>query len=176
MPSARPYQCITLSFLLITSLVILSYFFAQFPLAPQGYNVYPSLASLGPETKAKDIYPAEYYPGGAYVSLPFGKVGVHFATHHFPAFLTVPIFPTPYSRSATGYSALKLARRYPVIYSRSRCLVQQSRLDCSHSWPIHTFINLEGCGARSCIAWLPSTFVRYAYTCICLGTQESDHQ
>ncbi|KAH9002272.1 Alpha/Beta hydrolase protein [Lactarius hatsudake] len=74
MPPASPYQCLTLSFLLITSLVILSYFFAQFPHAPQGYSVYPSLSSLGPETKAKDIYPEEYYPGGAYVSLPFGNV------------------------------------------------------------------------------------------------------
>ena len=165
MPPASPYQCLTLSFLLITSLVILSYFFAQFPLAPQGYSVYPSLSSLGPETKAKDIYPAEYYPGGAYVSLPFGNVSVYIAILHFLAFLTVAILPTPCSRSATGYSALKLARRYPVIYSRSRCLVQQLlRLDRSHSWLIHTFINLEGCGARSCIAWLPSTFIRYART------------
>jgi len=32
------------------------------------------LASLGSETKTKDIYPEEYYPGGAYVSLPFGNV------------------------------------------------------------------------------------------------------
>ncbi|KAH9965783.1 alpha/beta-hydrolase [Russula dissimulans] len=70
----RPYQCLTSSLLLISSLVLLSYFFAQFPHAPQGYCVHPSLASLGSETKAKDIYPEDYYPGGAYVSLPFGDV------------------------------------------------------------------------------------------------------
>jgi hypothetical protein len=71
-----------------------------------------------------------------------------------------PILPTLCSRSATGYSALKLARRYPVVYSRSRSLAEQSRLDCSHSWLIHTFINMEGRGARSCVAWLSSTPVR----------------
>ena len=86
MPPASQYQGLTLSFLLITSLVILSYFFSQFPLAPQGYSVYPSLSSLGSETKAKDIYPEEYYPGGAYVSLPFGNVSVHFTTRNFPTF------------------------------------------------------------------------------------------
>jgi hypothetical protein len=92
MPPASPYQGLTLSFLLITSLVILSYFFSQFPLAPQGYSVYPSLASLGPETKAKDIYPEEYYPGGAYVSLPFGNVSLH------PPLATFPLSNSPSSQ------------------------------------------------------------------------------
>ncbi|KAI9513236.1 Alpha/Beta hydrolase protein [Russula earlei] len=69
-----PYHCLTSSFLLIFSLISLSYFFAQFPHAPQGYSVQPSLASLGPETKANDIYPEDYYSGGAYVTLPFGNV------------------------------------------------------------------------------------------------------
>ncbi|KAI0303924.1 alpha/beta-hydrolase [Russula brevipes] len=73
-PVASPHQCLAPSFLLISSLILLSYFFAQFPHAPQGYSVHPSLASLGPETKAKDIYPEDYYAGGAYVSLPFGNV------------------------------------------------------------------------------------------------------
>jgi len=72
-----PYQCITSSLLLISSLILLSYFFVQFPHAPQGYSVYPSLASLGSETKAKDIYPEDYYSGGAYVSLPFGNVRLY---------------------------------------------------------------------------------------------------
>ena len=68
------YRCLTSSFLLISSLILLSYFFAQFPHAPQRYSVHSSLASLGPETKAKDIYPEDYYSGGAYVALPFGNV------------------------------------------------------------------------------------------------------
>ena len=74
MPVASSYQCLTSSLLLISSVVLLSYFFAQFPHAPQGYSVHPSLASLGSETKAKEIYPEDYYSGGAYVSLPFGNV------------------------------------------------------------------------------------------------------
>src|SRR6266403_382334 len=73
MAVASSYHCLT-SLLLISSLILLSYFFAQFPHAPPGYSVLPSLASLGPETKAKDVYPEDYYSGGAYVSLPFGNV------------------------------------------------------------------------------------------------------
>ena len=34
----------------------------------------PILASLGSETKAKEVYPEDYYAGGAYLSLPFGNV------------------------------------------------------------------------------------------------------
>ena len=74
MPVTSSYHCLTSSLLLISSLILLSYFFAQFPHAPQGYSVHPSLSSLGPETKAKDVYPEDYYSGGAYVSLPFGNV------------------------------------------------------------------------------------------------------
>ncbi len=83
MAVASSYHCLT-SLLLISSLILLSYFFAQFPHAPQGYSVLPSLASLGPETKAKDVYPEDYYSGGAYVSLPFGNVSP------YPCFL--PLF------------------------------------------------------------------------------------
>jgi hypothetical protein len=74
MPVASSYHCLASSLLVISSLILLSYFFAQFPHAPQGYSVHPSLASLGPETKTKDVYPEDYYSGGAYVSLPFGNV------------------------------------------------------------------------------------------------------
>jgi pimeloyl-ACP methyl ester carboxylesterase len=74
MPVRTSYQCLASSLLLIPSLILLSYIFAQFPHAPQRYSVLPSLASLGPETKTKDIYPDDYYPGGSYVSLPFGNV------------------------------------------------------------------------------------------------------
>ena len=74
MAVASSYHCLASSLLLIPSLILLSYFFAQFPHAPQGYSVHPSLASLGSETKAKDVYPEDYYSGGAYVSLPFGNV------------------------------------------------------------------------------------------------------
>lgn len=74
MPVASSYHCLASSLFLVSSLILLSYFFAQFPHSPQGYSVHPSLASLGPETKTKDVYPEDYYSGGAYVSLPFGNV------------------------------------------------------------------------------------------------------
>ncbi|KAH9977620.1 alpha/beta-hydrolase [Lactifluus volemus] len=59
MPISSPHHCLTLSFVVIPSLILLlSYFYAQFPNAPQ----------------PQDVYPEDYYPGGAYVSLPFGRV------------------------------------------------------------------------------------------------------
>jgi hypothetical protein len=44
--------------------------------------------------------------------------------------------------------------------------VQTSELDRSHSRLIHPFINLEGCSARSRIAWPPCPLVWYVCTCI----------
>jgi hypothetical protein len=88
MAVASSYHCLTSSFLLVSSLILLSYFFAQFPHAPQGYSVHPSLASLGPETKTKDVYPEDYYSGGAYVSLPFGNVRLPLL---FPTVVPIPI-------------------------------------------------------------------------------------
>lgn len=105
MPVASSYHCLTSSLLFISSLILLSYFFSQFPHAPQGYSVHPSLASLGPETKAKDVYPEDYYSGGAYVSLPFGNVRLSL---WFPAAIPIPILCP---RSVTGYLAPNLERR-----------------------------------------------------------------
>ena len=110
MPVASSYHCLTSSLLVISSLILLSYFFAQFPHSPQGYSVHPSLASLGPETKAKDVYPEDYYSGGAYVSLPFGNVRLPLL---FPTAVhtNTPIMVIVRPRSVTGYSALNLERR-----------------------------------------------------------------
>jgi hypothetical protein len=105
-PVASSYQCLTSSLIIISSLILLSYFFAQFPHAPQGYSVHPSLASLGSETKAKEVYPEDYYSGGAYVSLPFGNVRLYLLSLFQQ--LTVTIVRP---RFATGYSAPNLARR-----------------------------------------------------------------
>lgn len=108
MPVASSYHCLTSSLLLVSSLIILSYFFAQFPHAPQGYSVHPSLASLGPETKAKDVYPEDYYSGGAYVSLPFGNVRLSPIVSYCRSNTNNPVIRP---RSVTGYLALNLERR-----------------------------------------------------------------
>jgi hypothetical protein len=101
MPVTSPHHCLTLSFVLIPSLILLSYFYAQFPHAPQVYSVHPSLASLGPETKAQCVYPEDFYPGGAYVSLPFGKV--------CPPFPPMPFLASPVTRFSPQ-GALLVAR------------------------------------------------------------------
>ncbi|KAH7909626.1 Alpha/Beta hydrolase protein [Hygrophoropsis aurantiaca] len=64
---------------MITSLFVLlpflfaSYFLASFPQSPVNV-VHPSLASLPSTSPSWDIYPDDFYPGGAYASLPHGKV------------------------------------------------------------------------------------------------------
>jgi hypothetical protein len=111
MPVTSSYHCLTSSLLLISSFILLSYFFAQFPHAPQGYSVHPSLASLGPETKAQDVYPEDYYSGGAYVSLPFGNVRSIPIVSYRRSNANTPVVAIVRPRSVTGYLAPNLERR-----------------------------------------------------------------
>lgn len=71
---ANPFYCLTLSLLVLPPLLITTYLLAAFPNPPEPIVVHPSLASLAPDSRSWSIYPEDYYPGGAYVSLPFGRV------------------------------------------------------------------------------------------------------
>ncbi|THH07929.1 hypothetical protein EW146_g9158 [Bondarzewia mesenterica] len=85
MAVTTPFQCLTLSLLLLPPLFITAYFFTQFPHAPEIPYIHPSLASLPRTSKSWDIYSEDFYDGGAYVSLPFGRRTVRrliiFSTH-----------------------------------------------------------------------------------------------
>jgi len=48
----------------------------RFPDDPHKPTVYPSLASLPEDSEARQIYPEDFYPGGAYADMPYGKVGI----------------------------------------------------------------------------------------------------
>ncbi|KAA1466620.1 alpha/beta-hydrolase [Dentipellis sp. KUC8613] len=74
MPVSAPFHCLTLSLLVFPPLFLAAYFIAQFPHAPEVTAIHASLASLPKHCKSWDIYPEDFYPGGAYVSLPFGRV------------------------------------------------------------------------------------------------------
>ena len=60
---------------LVPSLILFIRFLAIFPLPmEENVAVYPSLASLPKESRSWSIYPEDFYEGGDYVRLPFGRV------------------------------------------------------------------------------------------------------
>ena len=75
MAVTSPYQCLTLSLLVLPPLLLTAYFMAAFPLPPSTVYVHPSLASLPPTSMSWMIYPEDFYPGGGYATFPNGKVG-----------------------------------------------------------------------------------------------------
>jgi hypothetical protein len=76
MVATKPYQCLTLSVLILPPLLLTIYLFAAFPLPPAAVYVHPSLACLPSTSKSWTIYPEDFYPGGGYVTFPNGKVGL----------------------------------------------------------------------------------------------------
>ncbi|KAF8627946.1 hypothetical protein AX17_006099 [Amanita inopinata Kibby_2008] len=70
MPPMSPLQCLTLSLLVVPPLLAATYFFATFPHPPTPLTILPSLQAL---PIAWSIYPDDFYAGGAYAPLPFGK-------------------------------------------------------------------------------------------------------
>ncbi|KAK2459954.1 hypothetical protein APHAL10511_008039 [Amanita phalloides] len=63
--------CLTFALLLVLPLLAVAYLLASFPHPPAPLIVLSSLSSL---PIAWSIYPDDYYAGGAYAPLPFGKV------------------------------------------------------------------------------------------------------
>lgn len=74
MAVSTPFQCLTLSLLILPPLFLATYFLAQFPHAPEVSFIHPSLASLPRSSKTWEIYSEDFYDGGAYIKLPFGTV------------------------------------------------------------------------------------------------------
>ncbi|KAJ7701728.1 Alpha/Beta hydrolase protein [Mycena metata] len=72
-PSAS--RCLAYLLLIVPPLVISFYFLATFPTAPSPLPVpaYPGLASLPPESRAREIYPEDWLEEGGYVDLPMGR-------------------------------------------------------------------------------------------------------
>lgn len=72
--ASNPFQCMSLSLLIIPPLILATYFFAAFPHPPQSWPVLPSLSTLPLTCHSWKIYPEDFYPGGAYVTFPQGRV------------------------------------------------------------------------------------------------------
>jgi hypothetical protein len=72
---SNPFQCLTLSLLILPPLLLTTYFFANFPHPPEPPPLHPSLASLPSSSESWNIYPENFYEGGDYVTFPYGRVG-----------------------------------------------------------------------------------------------------
>ena len=110
---SNPFQCLTLSLLILPPLILTTYFFASFPNPPEALPVYASLASLSASSRARAIYPETFYEGGAYVRFPYGRVSV------------VRDFGTPLNdtRSKVRYWLLGPEDGKKVLYLRRLILV-----------------------------------------------------
>jgi len=73
MVSSSYYHCLTFSLLLIPSLIFASYLLVTFPNPPEALNIFPSFASLPPNSKSREIYPEDFYEGGSYADSPYGR-------------------------------------------------------------------------------------------------------
>ncbi|KAJ2930865.1 hypothetical protein H1R20_g6227, partial [Candolleomyces eurysporus] len=69
-----PFHCFSLVLLILPPLLLTLYFLAAFPSPPAPIVVHQSLESLPQTSKSWSIYPEDFYPGGAYAELPYGKV------------------------------------------------------------------------------------------------------
>jgi len=73
MVSSPYYHCLTFSFLLIPPLIFATYLLVAFPNPPEALNIFPSFASLPPNSKAREIYPEDFYESGSYTNSPYGR-------------------------------------------------------------------------------------------------------
>ncbi|KAF5333580.1 hypothetical protein D9611_002839 [Ephemerocybe angulata] len=69
-----PVHCMSLTVLVLPLVLAVAYLLAAFPSPPAPITVHQSLASLPQTSRSWTIYPEDFYPGGAYAELPYGKV------------------------------------------------------------------------------------------------------
>ena len=72
--ASRALHCLTYLFLIVPPLLLTVYLLAAFPSPPASLVIHSSLSSLPKHCKSWEIYPEDYYPGGSYVELPYGRV------------------------------------------------------------------------------------------------------
>lgn len=83
LPVMKTINCLSLSFpILVIPLLLLFYTIASFPSPPHSVSVvHHSLASLPETCTSWKVYPEDFYEGGAYVTLPQGRVSYIYLSH-----------------------------------------------------------------------------------------------
>lgn len=61
-------------FLSVPPFLLLIYLVTQFPRPQESLHIYPSLASVPRSNRVWEIYNEDYFPGGGYAVLPYGRV------------------------------------------------------------------------------------------------------
>lgn len=61
----------------IPPLLLLIYLGTQFPRPQESLHIYPSLASVPRSNRVWEIYDEDYFPGGGYAALPYGRVSIN---------------------------------------------------------------------------------------------------
>lgn len=61
----------------IPPLLLLIYLVTQFPRPQESLHIYPSLTSVPRSNRVWEIYDEDYFPGGGYAVLPYGRVSLH---------------------------------------------------------------------------------------------------
>jgi hypothetical protein len=60
----------------IPPILLLIYLVTQFPRPQESLHIYPSLASVPRSNRVWEIYNEDYFPGGGYAVLPYGRVSL----------------------------------------------------------------------------------------------------
>lgn len=63
----------------IPLLLLLIYLVTQFPTPQESLHIYPSLASVPRSNRVWEIYGEDYFPGGGYAALPYGRVSLQYS-------------------------------------------------------------------------------------------------
>ncbi|THG92954.1 hypothetical protein EW026_g8136 [Hermanssonia centrifuga] len=71
MASSAALQCLVL---VLPAVVIVLYVLTAFPHTPESLVLHPSLSSLPHDCRSWQIYPDDFFDGGAYASFPLGRV------------------------------------------------------------------------------------------------------
>ena len=136
----------------IPPFLLLIYLVTQFPKPQESLHIYPSLASVPRSNRVWEIYDEDYFPGGGYAALPYGRVSSNSG------------LPVPHTheliRYDTGSWVQRKGRRWTVeitlwTFSDS---VPPGRSDPWVTPPVHY---LEECGPRACLSWVPGPVVWY---------------
>lgn len=136
-----PCHCLSLAMLVIPPLLLVGYFLAAFPGPPTPMTVHQSLASLPSDSRSWSIYPEDFYPGGAYADLPYGKVCIRLC-----ASLVLILTNCMWCRHGTGCLDQRRGRRYAISLPNILVAIYKcSCIDRPHSWAIDPWHYLEGC-------------------------------
>ena len=136
----------------IPLLLLLIYLATQFPRPQESLHIHPSLASVPRSNRVWEIYNEDYFPGGGYAVLPYGRVSLQ---------LDLPV-PYPYVYDQVRYWLMGPEdgekASCPITLRSFSHTIPSGRLD---TWitPSRHYLE-ERCSAVG-LSWISCSIVRY---------------